>query len=63
MQAAGQAISSIDMSGDERGIVLGMKALTHLTRTTLETARLMVLAAPAGLDVDAIEFGHFGHEI
>jgi hypothetical protein len=54
MQAAGQSICSIYMSGDERGTVLGMKALMHITSATLETARLMVLAAPEGVDREAI---------
>ena len=50
MQAAEQSIWSVDMSGDERGTILGMKTLMYLTRATLETARLMVLAAPGGLE-------------
>jgi hypothetical protein len=54
MATAGNTICFINLCGDERGTVLGMKTLRYLTKASIETARLMVMAAPEDVNVEAI---------
>jgi hypothetical protein len=54
MNNAGRSIDSIDLRGDERGTILVMKILSYLTKASIESGRMMLLAAPEGASVVGI---------
>ena len=54
LDSAGRFLSNLDVQGDDQGAVLMMKIATHLNKACIETARMMILAAPEGADVQGL---------
>jgi hypothetical protein len=50
LDAAGKLLGSFDAQGNKRETVALMKVATHLNRAAVESARLMILVAPEGID-------------
>lgn len=54
MDSAGQSLGNLDVQGDDRGAISLMKIATHLNKAVIETARMMILAAPEGAEVEGL---------
>ena len=55
LDAAGKLLSSFDAQGNQRETVALMKIATHLNRTAVEAARMMILVAPDGVNTSPFD--------
>jgi hypothetical protein len=50
LDTAGRLLGSFDPQGNQREGVALMRLATHLNRAAVESARMMILVAPEGID-------------
>ena len=55
LDSAGRLLASLDAQGRNREAVSLMKIATHLNKAVIETARMMIMVAPEGVDVSSFD--------